>query len=68
MEHDIGRLAEAATFVQPGELHGAYRSYQEKLEGARNHEHEERIPWPMLIDDFGRHRAARVRWASVLSP
>jgi hypothetical protein len=38
--------------AHPGERHGTYRSYQEKLEDARAYKHEECIPWPVLIDDL----------------
>ena len=29
-----------------------YRTYEEKLEDARNYQREDRIPWPVLIDDL----------------
>ncbi len=38
--------------AHPGERRGAYCSYQEKLDDARAYKHEERIPWPVLIDDL----------------
>ena len=38
--------------AHPGERHGAYGSYEEKLEDACAYVHEERIPWPVLIDDM----------------
>jgi hypothetical protein len=38
--------------AHPGELHGAYRSYDEKLDDARALRREERPPWPLLIDDL----------------
>jgi hypothetical protein len=54
-----GLYGERVQFVEvvvrqahPGELHGAYRSYQEKLDDARALQHEERLPWPVLIDDL----------------
>ena len=38
--------------AHPGELHGAYRSYADKVDDARALEHEEHPPWPVLIDDL----------------
>ena len=38
--------------AHPGERHGAYRSYEEKLEDARGYVHEEHVPWPVVIDDL----------------
>jgi hypothetical protein len=38
--------------AHPGERHGAYSSYEAKLEDARSYKREERIPWPVLIDDL----------------
>ena len=38
--------------AHPGERHGAYRSYETKLEEARGYEDEEDISWPVLIDDL----------------
>ena len=38
--------------AHPGELHGAYRSYQDKLGDARLLELEEHLPGPVLIDDL----------------
>ena len=38
--------------AHPGERHGTYRSYERKLEEAREYEREERIPWPVLSDDL----------------
>ncbi len=38
--------------AHPGELHGAYRSYADKVDDARLLRHEERLPWPVLIDDL----------------
>ncbi len=38
--------------AHPGELHGAYRSFEEKLDDARALKREERLPWPLLIDDL----------------
>ena len=45
--------------AHPGEERGAYRSYEEKLEGAREHRRLEDLPWPVLVDDFAGtvHRA-----------
>ncbi len=45
--------------AHPGELRGAYRSYEEKLEEAREYKREEGIEWPVLVDDFSgtAHRA-----------
>ena len=38
--------------AHPGERHGAYRSDGEKFEDARAYGGEERIPWPVLVDDL----------------
>jgi len=38
--------------AHPGERHGAYRSYDEKLEDGRAYRREEHVPWPVLIDDL----------------
>ncbi|MBA3885445.1 MAG: hypothetical protein H0X67_06895 [Acidobacteria bacterium] len=38
--------------AHPGELRGAYRTYEEKLEGAREYKREENLPWPLLVDDY----------------
>ena len=38
--------------AHPGELRGAYRTYEEKLEGAREYKRQEDLPWPLLIDDY----------------
>lgn len=38
--------------AHPGERHGAYGSDEEKLEDARAYVQEERITWPVLIDDL----------------
>jgi hypothetical protein len=38
--------------AHPGERHGAYRSDEAKLDDARAYQREERIPWPVLIDDL----------------
>ena len=38
--------------AHPGERHGGYRSYEDKLEDAQGYEREERIPWPVLCDDL----------------
>lgn len=38
--------------AHPGERHGAYRSYAEKLDDACAYAREERILWPVLIDDL----------------
>jgi hypothetical protein len=38
--------------AHPGELHGAYHSYEEKLEDARALKREEHLPGPVLIDDL----------------
>lgn len=53
------RYGERVQFVEvlvrqahPGERHGAYRSYREKVDEAHAFENEERLPWPLLIDDL----------------
>ncbi|MGZ8512991.1 MAG: peroxiredoxin family protein [Candidatus Limnocylindria bacterium] len=53
-----GLYGERVRFVEvlvrqahPGEKHGAYRSYGDKLDDARAYEREEAIPWPVLVDD-----------------
>ena len=38
--------------AHPGELRGAYHTYEEKLEGAREYVRQERLPWPLLVDDY----------------
>ena len=38
--------------AHPGERHGAYDSYAEKLADARAYAREEDIPWPVLVDDL----------------
>jgi AhpC/TSA family len=38
--------------AHPGERHGAYGSFEEKLEDARAYKREEQVPWPVLIDDL----------------
>jgi thiol-disulfide isomerase/thioredoxin len=38
--------------AHPGECRGAYRSYEEKLEDARAYAEEERIAWPVVVDDL----------------
>ena len=38
--------------AHPGELHGSYRSYEEKLADGRDYKFEEGVPWPVLIDDL----------------
>ena len=38
--------------AHPGERHGAYGSYEEKLEDACAYVQEEGIAWPVLIDDL----------------
>ena len=45
--------------AHPGERRGAYRGYEEKLEGAREGKREEGIPWTALVDDYAGtlHRA-----------
>jgi AhpC/TSA family len=38
--------------AHPGERHGAYRSFDEKLSDARAYKREEHLPWPVLVDDL----------------
>ena len=38
--------------AHPGEIRGAYRNYEEKLEGAREYARQESLPWPLLVDDY----------------
>ena len=38
--------------AHPGERHGAYRSHEQKLDDAGSYKHEERIPWPVAVDDL----------------
>jgi thiol-disulfide isomerase/thioredoxin len=38
--------------AHPGEKHGAYRSYEQKLRDACSYRQEEDIPWPVLVDDL----------------
>jgi hypothetical protein len=53
------RYGERVQFVEilvrqahPGERHGAYRSYEQKLADARAYRSEEHLPWPVLVDDL----------------
>ena len=39
--------------AHPGERHGGYRSYAEKLDDARRYQQEENIAWPVAVDDLG---------------
>ncbi len=58
--HELHRLyGDSVQFVDvvvrqahPGERHGAYRSYEEKLDDARLYQQEERISWPVAVDDL----------------
>jgi hypothetical protein len=38
--------------AHPGERHGAYHSYQQKLDEARLYQQEEAVDWPVVIDDL----------------
>ena len=38
--------------AHPGELHGEYASYEEKLQDGRDYKSEEGVPWPVLVDDL----------------
>ena len=38
--------------AHPGERHGPYHSYEQKLDDARSYKHEESIPWTVLVDDL----------------
>lgn len=38
--------------AHPGERHGPYGSYEQKLDDARTYKSEERVPWPVLVDDL----------------
>ncbi len=38
--------------AHPGEHHGAYHTYEEKLRDARDYQAEENVPWPVLVDDL----------------
>jgi hypothetical protein len=38
--------------AHPGERHGAYHSYEQKLRDACDYRQEEDIQWPVLIDDL----------------
>jgi len=38
--------------AHPGERHGPYHSYEQKLDDARSYEHEESIRWTVLVDDL----------------
>jgi hypothetical protein len=38
--------------AHPGERHGAYHSYEQKLRDARDYKREEDVPWPVLVDDL----------------
>jgi hypothetical protein len=38
--------------AHPGERHGAYRTYEERLADGHAYEGEEHLPWPVLVDDL----------------
>ena len=38
--------------AHPGERHGAYHTYDQKFQDARDYRDEEAIPWPVLVDDL----------------
>jgi hypothetical protein len=38
--------------AHPGERHGAYRSFEDKLDDAGGYVREEHVPWPVLTDDL----------------
>jgi hypothetical protein len=38
--------------AHPGERHGAYGSYEDKLGDASSYLQEEHVPWPVLSDDL----------------
>ena len=38
--------------AHPGEKHGSYGSFAEKLADARAYQHEESIAWPVVVDDL----------------
>jgi hypothetical protein len=38
--------------AHPGELRGTYRTYEDKLESAREYKRLESIEWPVLVDDY----------------
>ena len=38
--------------AHPGERHGAYRTYEDKLADGHAYRREEHLPWPVLIDDL----------------
>ena len=38
--------------AHPGERHGAYHTYDQKSQDARDYRDEEAIPWPVLVDDL----------------
>jgi AhpC/TSA family protein len=38
--------------AHPGERHGAYTTAAEKVADAREYVREERVPWPVLVDDL----------------
>jgi hypothetical protein len=38
--------------AHPGERHGAYQSYEQKLQDGRDYKREESVPWPVLVDDL----------------
>jgi hypothetical protein len=54
-----GRYSDRVRFLEvvvrqahPGERHGAYRLYEDKLRDARAYVAEEGVPWPVLTDDL----------------
>ena len=59
MKELYGLYGERVQFVEvlvrqahPGERHGAYGSYEDKLDDALALKREEQLPWPVLIDDL----------------
>ena len=38
--------------AHPGEHHGGYRAYADKLDDARQYAEEEGVAWPVLVDDL----------------
>jgi AhpC/TSA family len=50
--HRVQFLEVLVRQAHPGERHGAYSTWEDKLADARAYRHEEHLPWPVLVDDL----------------
>ena len=53
--------------AHPGERHGGYRSYPEKLDDARRYQEEEGISWPVVVDGLD-VQLCSARWEGCPPP